>query len=973
MNWRKRLADNLIGLAYEFPKLGWRLLFLAVLIAGGVQGGTHPTPINATPSDNQGSNFSDSVAVRLVARAPSISDTINGVVTDTLVFSSPISKAFSDDGATFTDNADAAVIHRIDVDISDDSNTCTDSVVSALLITVPVPTWSDNFDGGTGYLENRPGWSLGTNHSYDAPGGSVQDGLLALANNEVQYQRVGTPESPYCLANVIPISADYAISIDIKLSDNTSSISYLSPVLRGSMDGLNRLVGYVLSIDRSDQKIKVKRINSGVTTPLSSLGNNDISDLDWTTYHTVKVAVQTSGSNVLFYIWIDGQFRVRYGDLSGTPITSAGNPGIVHFAANVGDSVSYDNFILTSPIVVFISDTVFQSEAVDYSLPSMGGGPTPINAAFSDAFSPEDSVSSLLPILVRARDDQGVSYADTITGGLRRQAAFVDQVIYQLNIVSGATPINVNISDSFTPTDTTSALLPCLATKLRDDQGVSYADSIYGGIRRHAAFWDQVDYQLNIVSGATPINVAISDDISIGLSDTLTALQRDLALASDTVPFGDSNTALMTVLGTLSDSNTPSDSVTALQPDLALVSDSLPFADSTNAISPVNAQPSDSTTQSDTVIALSPDLASATDTIPITDSQSALEPNFAQISDSLTDLADSVTAQKISVGILSFSFSDSFAPDDSLLARQPDIAVISDTQPPTDTIAALQVDKAVTSDSFVPTDTAAKLVPTSAIISDSFAPTDTLAARFRYYAQVSDDQSTNLSDSAVALQRDRALISDTFAPSDITTAVTPTFVSATDSVQLTDTVVAREPDLALASDAFAPSDTNTALQRDLAQLSDSFEPTDTVDATLTAAQFTPINVSISDSLDLQDILVWMETATAAPTDNYTGLADSVSAQLPCEAQPSDSFTPTDSVVANLKTNIIAVQISDSFEPSDSVGGLFKYRAGPGDAWQIDDTVRGGTASPGAGGNALVTRIIIGLNQAGDQGPSIGSM
>lgn len=220
--------------------------------------------------------------------------------------------------------------------------------------------WSDNFNGGTGYLEDRANWTLGNGHIWEYGHGSnvlVNDHLMACTNDEIQYTRVeAAGEGPYALADADPLNADCAAVLYVKKAANIEWWAF-GPVLRGSMDDQKRMRGYTFHEDGDDGLLHMMRVDYN-TEQMMSGSENDISDVDWTTYRTLIMVIHTYPSTAIkITAYIDGVYRGTFIDVTG--ISEKGNAGIVAQAVTQGDKMSYDNFSILRGVVLGSKEFAF--------------------------------------------------------------------------------------------------------------------------------------------------------------------------------------------------------------------------------------------------------------------------------------------------------------------------------------------------------------------------------------------------------------------------------------------------------------------------------------------------------------------------------------------------------------------------------------------------------------------------------------
>lgn len=189
-------------------------------------------------------------------------------------------------------------------------------------------------------------------------------------------------------------------------------------------------------------------------------------------------------------------------------------------------------------------------------------------APLSDSLSLTDSTSALQRSLALASDlalfDDSTLALFKFFASASDNTAGSDSVIGLNRFLASLTP------DSFAPSDNTTALLRQLAVLTENFNSI---------------LADVVVHSLIEVGGATPINASFAEDASSGLSDSLTALHRLLALASESLTLSDLTAALQRYLFIASDDGaTISDNVVAIERALANIADVFSASDSAASI-----------------------------------------------------------------------------------------------------------------------------------------------------------------------------------------------------------------------------------------------------------------------------------------------------------------------------------------------------------------------------------------------------
>jgi hypothetical protein len=215
----------------------------------------------------------------------------------------------------------------------------------------------------------------------------------------------------------------------------------------------------------------------------------------------------------------------------------------------------------------------------------------------------------------------------------------------------------------------------------------------------------------------------------------------------------------------------------------------------------------------------------------------------------------------------------------------------------------------------------------------------------------------NLVDSGKGLKSHLALPIDAFTPTDGLDPLAPSYAAISDATSLDDTTSGLQPHLASASD-----DQGTSF--------------DDLVAALVATGTLPLSYLFADAFTPVDGLDPLAPGFASISDVST-LDDSIGGLQPSLAQFAEDqgFNLADLVAYLLTTpgfETISASFSDVFTPVDLINALHTHLVGAGEVLSPADYLEaylGLGAAAGGGYN----NIIIGLNQMGNQGPSIGGM
>lgn len=255
------------------------------------------------------------------------------------------------------------------------------------------------------------------------------------------------------------------------------------------------------------------------------------------------------------------------------------------------------------------------------------GGATPINAPFGDdaGLTFSDSATSLQRLL--AISSEVLTYSDLLAAlhrhlasigddsatlveglsALQRYLATSSDSSIPTDDVAALERFRASFTESFSPTDTATSLVPFLAAvsealgltdltaalnryraTLGEDYSANAIDATTSLMRHRATLTDAVSLiddvikNLIIVGIADPINVSVSDSLS--LSDSLAALQTFLAQSSESLTVSDVAASIQRCLGEASDSAaTADDTLQAIQRALAAASEAFSADDSLSA------------------------------------------------------------------------------------------------------------------------------------------------------------------------------------------------------------------------------------------------------------------------------------------------------------------------------------------------------------------------------------------------------
>ena len=198
--------------------------------------------------------------------------------------------------------------------------------------------WTDNFDGGSGNLADRTGW--GTDRYLSNNGVRTADFLL---DGSAATHGNDNGMSVYILADYAPTSTDYYVQMNHKVSSEASYYTTRMNVVRGKVDSTG-LTGYELSLDNNANWIKLYQVANGTGTQVGA--QYDISNLDWTTYQTVRLAVSGTGATVTLEVFLNGVSQGTRTDTSAGRIVDANHGGIVSYWGTGYGTHSMDNFII---------------------------------------------------------------------------------------------------------------------------------------------------------------------------------------------------------------------------------------------------------------------------------------------------------------------------------------------------------------------------------------------------------------------------------------------------------------------------------------------------------------------------------------------------------------------------------------------------------------------------------------------------
>ncbi len=197
--------------------------------------------------------------------------------------------------------------------------------------------WSDNFDGGSGQLDNRTGWG---SNKYCNDNSALPNDLDLGSNVLTRSENSGAYD--YIYADYTPSSANYYVQFDAKVSNESIQILQ-APVVRGQATPL--FTGYTAEIRCDLNTITVQRFVSMVETDV--LAGHAITALDWTAFHTVKVAVSGSGTSTNIKIWIDATLEVDVTDSvsHNAVMDNVGQGGICSWQSSTY-TTTWDNFVI---------------------------------------------------------------------------------------------------------------------------------------------------------------------------------------------------------------------------------------------------------------------------------------------------------------------------------------------------------------------------------------------------------------------------------------------------------------------------------------------------------------------------------------------------------------------------------------------------------------------------------------------------
>jgi len=543
----------------------------------------------------------------------------------------------------------------------------------------------------------------------------------------------------------------------------------------------------------------------------------------------------------------------------------------------------------------------------------------------SNAVNLDDAIASSLvelPITISVSDNQSSNFNDSVEYQLRSKAAFWDEVVYTLQ---GIAPLTAT---------------PASELSLGDEVELTGLSPLALG-----SAWvlgDTVTSDL-VEIGAAPVTVGIADDQGGNFDDDTSDNLRH------TAAFWDSINVIERLLGQFGDLFTPTDAVDKSSTIQVTLSDTVEITEGPLSLTGVydtgtdlseefiptddvswksiaSFSISDSFVPTEGLDQLHIGYGFPEDSATLTDQLSAIELDLAEISDNQgLNFADLLTRLKTSVVVqLPYYFSDDFS------------AEIADQ-------AAYELQVNIAPDlaeEFVPVDSLIGLESLLAEISDSITLDDSLIEEHSggTYVGVSDEFA-DLEDSFVGLERDLVSIGSGLTYSDSVSfeihVIVPEYVTLSYSF----------------SESFVPAVTLSGLERDLAQVSDTVGLDDVLNNNLSVRLIETIG-DIWEDLD----------------DSGSGIQRGL---VPVSEQvPFDSTVTIDLVESPFIP--FFVNISDSFSPLDALGGLQPDLGLVGDNLGLGDDVDIAIYVSGGGGGGY-TNIIIGLNQMGNQGPSVGGM
>lgn len=201
---------------------------------------------------------------------------------------------------------------------------------------------SDNFNGGTGYLDTRSGWV----HTKTTSAGTDTDNVVACTNNELQFN-ANTSTVCYASYATQPTTVEQFVQVDAKVS---GTIPTDTPVLgiycRGPGSGaLSSIYGLLVYKASSDNSYWIGWTKDGGSTTNSTELNGTVTGgvFDATTYHTYRLEVYGTVTYVSLKIYVDGVCVAGWVDTSSL-ITSIGYCGLLFEGNEASYTLYYDNF-----------------------------------------------------------------------------------------------------------------------------------------------------------------------------------------------------------------------------------------------------------------------------------------------------------------------------------------------------------------------------------------------------------------------------------------------------------------------------------------------------------------------------------------------------------------------------------------------------------------------------------------------------
>jgi hypothetical protein len=199
--------------------------------------------------------------------------------------------------------------------------------------------WSDNFDGGSGNLEDRTGWATELRVSDNNP----EAGTFTLGSNIVTHAD-NQGASVYILAEHTPADADYCVSIDVS-EDTEYDYFHGGPCVRCIQD-TGGLSGYYVTVRPLAENYNLdRRCDGNECTTGATLIDQDTVSYDFTSPVTVKLCVTTNGGNQDFTVYFNDNLEGSVTDSSGADeIVNANSGGIVSNYHASGGNYYFDNY-----------------------------------------------------------------------------------------------------------------------------------------------------------------------------------------------------------------------------------------------------------------------------------------------------------------------------------------------------------------------------------------------------------------------------------------------------------------------------------------------------------------------------------------------------------------------------------------------------------------------------------------------------